>query len=167
METGVTPAATGAAAGLTQAAAPLGSKTSFSDTTKLLQSNKNNWIVKERKRKNIVPVTGSGQSSTLAGVAKPQRHYWEIAVLRLSPDCSEDKIKVHLQSKGIEVKEAFVFPSKIKGTVSAKVRVAIEHKDRALDAATWPPHLRISSWTNQSKATRKSVTENRQDGAVL
>ena len=154
-------------AGSAPAAAPSISKPSFANTTKLLQSNKDNWIVKERKRKNIVPVTGSGQSSTIEGVAKPQRNFWELAILRLSPDCSEDKIRVHLHSKGIEVKEAYVFPSKIKGTVSAKVRVAIEHKDRALDAATWPPHLRISSWTNQSKATRKSAAENRQNGGLL
>ena len=62
---------------------------------------------------------------------------------------TEDKVKTHLQGKGVEVKETFVFASKIKGTVEAKVRVAIEHKERALDPATWPSHLRISSWTNK------------------
>ena len=47
--TGETPAVTGAAAGSLPAAAPSVPKTSSSNTTKLLQSNKNNWIVKERK----------------------------------------------------------------------------------------------------------------------
>ena len=69
---------------------------------------------------------------------------------------SEDKLKFHLQSKNIEVRQVFVFPSKIKGTVSAKVRVALEHKERALDASNWPQHIRISSWTNKSKALKKN-----------
>ena len=86
----------------------------------------------------------------------------EVAVLRLKEgSTTPDKVKFYLQSKNIEVKEVFVFPSKIKGTVSAKVRVALEHKDRALDPAIWPQHLRISSWINQSKATRKNDAGNR------
>ena len=105
-------------------------------------------------------MTGTGESSILEGVAKSKRDYWEVAVLRCKLGTSPEKIKFHLQSKNIEVKEVFVFPSKIKDTVSAKVRVAIEHKDRALDAANWPQHLRISSWTNQSKSTKKNVAGN-------
>ena len=85
----------------------------------------------------------------------------EVAVLRLKEgSTTPDKVKFYLQSKNIEVKEVFVFPSKIKATVSAKVRVAIEHKDHALDPAIWPHHLRISSWINQSKASRKNVAGN-------
>ena len=107
-------------------------------------------------------MSGSGDSSTLEGVAKPKRDWWDIAVLYLKEgSTTEDKIRSHLHSKNIEVKEVFVFPSKIKGTVSAKVRVALAHKDRALDAAIWPQNLRISSWTNQSKASRKNVAGNR------
>ena len=92
----------------------------------------------------------------LEGVAKAKRDFWEIAVSRLKEGTTEDKIKTHLHGKGIEVKEIFVFPSKIKGTVSAKVRVLLEHKERALDASTWPPHLRISSWMNKSRTVRKN-----------
>ena len=110
-------------------------------------------------------MTGSGQSSTLEGVAKVKRNFFDIAVLRLKEGSSEEKIRSHLRSQGIEVKEVFVFPSKIKGTVSAKVRVAIEHKERALDAASWPENLRISSWINQSKTARKNGSENRQVAA--
>ena len=101
-------------------------------------------------------MTGSGESSTLEGVAKPKRDFWEIAVSRLKEGTTEDKVKSHLHGKGIEVKEAFVFPSKIKGTVSAKIRVELAHKGRALDPANWPPHLRISSWINKPKAARKN-----------
>ena len=128
----------------------------FANKAKDLQLSKNDWIVIERKKRKIVPVTGSGEPSVLEGVAKPKRDFWEIAVSRLREGTTEDKVKTHLERQGITVREAFVFPSKIKGTVAAKVRVALEHKDRALDAGSWPPHLRISSWTNKSKAARRN-----------
>ena len=86
---------------------------------------------------------------------------------RLKEDgTSIDKVKSYLQGKGIEVKEVFLIPSKFKGTVSAKVRVALEHKDRALDANTWPPHVRISSWINKSKAARKDDAVQRRQAEV-
>ena len=107
-------------------------------------------------------MTGTGESSVLEGVPKQKNDWWDVAVLRLKEgSTSPDKVKSYLQSKNIEVKEVFVFPSKIKGTVSAKVRVALEHKDRALDPAIWPQHLRISSWIKQSKSTRKNDAGNR------
>ena len=149
-----------AAASAAEAAAAL--IPSFSDTATLLRSNNNDWIVYQRKNRKIVPVTGSGESSVLEGVAKPKRNFWELSLSRLKIGSSSDCIKAHLHSKNIEVKDVFVFPSKIKGTVSAKVRVALEHKDRALDAANWPPHLRISSWTNKSKTARNNDAANQQ-----
>ena len=101
-------------------------------------------------------MTGTGEPSTLEGVAKPVRDFWELSLSRCKEGTSSDRIKAHLQSKNIEVKDVFVFPSKIKGTISAKVRVALEHKERALDASNWPPHLRISSWTYKSKAAKNN-----------
>ena len=106
-------------------------------------------------RLKITPVIGSGEPSVLEGVAKPKRDHWDIAVLRLKLGTSDLQIKSHLQAKGIEVKEVYIIPSKIKGTVSAKVRVALEHKNRALDAAIWPTHTSISSWITKSKSALK------------
>ena len=112
-------------------------------------------MVKRRKKK-IVPVTGSAESLTLEGVPKPKRDYWEVCASRLKEEgTTSEKAKSHLQGKGIEVKEVFIIPSKFKGTVSAKMRVALEHKEWALDATTWPPHVPISSWINKSKSARK------------
>ena len=130
--------------------------TSFANKAKSLQSNRNSWIDIARKRKKITSVTGTGEASVLEGVERPKRDFWEIAVSRLKEGTTEDKVKTHLQGKGIEVREVFVFPSKIKGTVAAKVRVELAHKDRALDAGSWPPHLRISSWAYKPKAARKN-----------
>ena len=76
---------------------------------------------------------------------------------RLIEGTTPDKVKTHLHSKGIEVKEVFVFPSKIKGTVAARVRVLIEHKPKALDANNWPPHVRVQSWIQKRKPTGKDA----------
>ena len=103
------------------------------------------------KKKEKDHPSDRGESSAIEAVIKPKRDYWEISVSRLKDNTSSEKVKTHLQSKGIEVKEVFVFPSKNKGTVSAKVRVDIAHKDRALDPANWPPGLRIASWIHKSK----------------
>ena len=110
----------------------------------------------ERKRKNIIPVTGSGEASVLEGVAKPKRDYWEIAVTRLKEGTTVDSVKTHCQNKGFAAKEVFVFPSKIKGTVTAKIRVSLEHKVLALSGVSWPSHIRVSSWTNKSKASKQN-----------
>ena len=139
---------------------------SFASKANRLSRNQN-WIVVERKKKKIVPVTGSGGNSTLEGVPKTKKDYWEVCCSRLKEEgTSIEKIKSHLQGQGIEVKEVFVIPSKFKGTVSAKVRVALEHKERALDANTWPNHVRISSWINKSKSARKDDAVRRQQAEV-
>ena len=65
------------------------------------------------------------------GVASFVRDFWDLSVSRLNPSATSDKIKLYLQDRQIEVKEVFVFDSKIPGTKSAKVRVAVEHKDKA------------------------------------
>ena len=138
-----------------------GSNSTFAQKANQLRSSTRDWITIARNNKKITPVTGSGEASVLEGVAKKKRDFWEIAVSRLKEGTTEDKVKTHLHGKGIEVTEIFVFPSKIKGTVAAKVRVPLEQKKRALDAGNWHPHLRISSWINKPKAIRKNEAPKR------
>ena len=99
-------------------------------------------------------------------IEKPRKNYWEIGISRLKIGTSEETLKFHLQGKNIEVKEVFVFPSKIKGTVSAKIRVALEHKERALDAAAWPASVRISSWINKPKSAKRNDATTRGQAQV-
>ena len=66
------------------------------------------------------------------------------------------KLRHIFREKGSKSKKSLFFASQIKGTVSAKVQVPIEHKERALDAATWPPNLRISSWQTKQKPHGKT-----------
>ena len=85
-------------------------------------------------------------------------------VSRLAIGTLTDKVKNLLQGKGIEVRETFVFPSKIKGTVAARVRVALEHKDKVLDPNIWPENIRVQSWVQKRKTKPESRTGS-QDGA--
>ena len=108
-----------------------------------------------RGRKKILPVIGTGASSALEGVAPAKRDFWEISVSRLKEDTTGDKVKSFLQTHGIEVKDVFVFSSKIKGTVAAKVRVALEHKQRVKESSLWPPHVRVQDWIYRPKSAQK------------
>ena len=150
------------AATSTSAVSKSTSKPSYAGQVNRLKINKNNWIDATRKKKKIVPVSGSGVASVLEGVPKAKRDYWDISISRLKEGATEEKVKTHLQSQGIEVKEVFVFPSKIKGTVAAKVRVAIEHKDRILNGDLWPNGLQISSWMYKPKSIRNEATDKKQ-----
>ena len=47
---------------------------------KKLSKNKNDWILVERKKKNIVPAVGTGAATSLEGVAPVKRDYWDIAL---------------------------------------------------------------------------------------
>ena len=64
------------------------------------------------------------------GVAPFIRDFWDVSISRMSPTATSDKVKFHLQGHGIEVRDVFMLNSRIKGTKAAKVRVALEQKDR-------------------------------------
>ena len=42
------------------------------------------------------------------------------------------------------MKDAYVFASKVRGTVAGKIRVALEQRDKVKDSSLWPPHVRIT-----------------------
>ena len=90
----------------------------------------------------------------LEGVAPYIRDFWDISVSRLKESTAADKVKTHLQKYGIEVREVFILASKIKGTKAAKVRVALEQKDRVKLPEIWPQHCKVADWINfNRKAT--------------
>ena len=106
-----------------------------------------------------MPVTGSVVHSGddgLEGVAPFIRDYWDISVSRLKESTTADKVKTHLHKFGIEVKDVFILTSKIRGTKAAKVRVALEQKDRVKSADIWPQHCKVADWINfRRKANHK------------
>ena len=90
----------------------------------------------------------------LEGVAPFVKNYIEISISRLKDSVTSDKVKSHLHKHGIEVRDVFILSSKINGTKSAKVRVAIEHKERVKSPDIWPEHCRVANWVNFKKKTR-------------
>ena len=82
------------------------------------------------------------------------RNYWDLSVSRLADSTTEDQVKRHLQSHGIEVKEVFVFASKIRGTKAAKVCVSIEHRDKAKDGELWPLYCRVQDWIYKDRSAK-------------
>ena len=130
---------------------------SFASTVESLSQNENRWtLAQARKNKKVIPVIGQSDSQDLKGVAPFKKDHWDISISRLQEDSTSDKVKTFLQSKGIEVRDAFVFSSKIKGTKSARVRIAIEHKEKCKNAEIWPMHCRVSDWVFKKKNNASS-----------
>jgi hypothetical protein len=135
--------------------------TSFAGKSKDLQQNTKPWnLVTACKNKNIVSVAGKvvGDGTTLKGVEPPKRDFWEVSVTRLHKSTTDDQIKTHLQTHGIEVKDVYIFNSRIKGCKSSKVRVAREHAEKIKDGNIWPMHCRVQDWIYKPKSARKLDT---------
>ena len=115
-----------------------------------------NWLDNARKKKNSVTIVGKEKSSSLVGVAPLVRDFWDLSVSRLNPSATSDKIKHYLQDRQIEVKEVLVFDSKIPGTKSAKVRVAVEHKDKAKKGEIWLEFVRVQDWVYKPKSDKNA-----------
>ena len=117
-------------------------------------------LVVARNKKKIIPVTGQVVKSSdddLEGVPPVTRDFWDLSVSRLKETATADKVKSHLHKYGIEVKDVFILSSKIRGTKSAKVRVAREHRDRAKSPDIWPQHCKIADWVHFKKSERPVV----------
>ena len=157
---GAAPAATGEASDI--AGVPDNSSTanrrSYSSTASDLSSSRANWtLAKARNKKRIIPVIGRAErigDDDLEGVAPNVKNYAELSISRLSVSTTSDKVKSHLHKHGIEVRDVFILSSKINGTKSAKVRVAIEQRDRAKSPDIWPQHCRVADWVNFKKKSR-------------
>ena len=108
-------------------------------------------LVQARNKKKIVPITGQvvkKDDDELEGVPPIVRDFWDLSVSRLKETATADKVRSHLHKYGIEVKDVFILSSKIRGTKSAKVRVAREHRERAKSPDIWPQHCKIADWVN-------------------
>ena len=142
----------------------------YSSAAGNLGTSQANWtLAKARNKRRIVPVIGRAErigDDDLEGVAPIVKNWVEISVSRLSVSTTSDKVKSHLHKHGIEVRDVFILSSKISGTKSAKVRVAIEHKERVKSPDIWPQHCRIADWINFKKKA-KPVNNNGVDNGSL
>ena len=112
----------------------------------------------------VVGLKAKSDDDDLEGVAPYVRDFWELSVSRLKETATADKVKSHLHKHGIEVRDVFILSSKIKGTKAAKVRVALEQKDRAKSPDIWPQHCKVADWINFKRRPKPAiVTDNGSD----
>ena len=142
-------------------ASPLPSKGTKGKTFASTTAASPGWnLAQARNKKKIVPITGQvvkTNDGELEGVPPIVRDFWDLSVSRLKETATADKVRSHLHKYGIEVKDVFILSSKIRGTKSAKVRVAREHRERAKSPDIWPQHCRIADWVN-FKAKERPVS---------
>ena len=106
----------------------------------------NDWKVAGRGKKKRNPAIGgtNTESSELKGV--PPRNFWQFSVTRLDEKTTDDAVRRVLHLAGVEVREIWMLNSKIKGTRTAKIRVAREHREKAKNQSIWPLHCQIRDW---------------------
>ena len=128
-----------------------------------LKKSSDRWTDKRAVRpkdqkKAPATTTGTAPSTVLQGVA-PTRDFWQLFVSNLKSDSTSEQVKVHLHRSGIEVKDVFIIKSKNGKTVSAKVRVALEHKERAKAEQVWPKFVKVSDWIFKPKVAKTGNTQ--------
>ena len=119
----------------------------FADKVVRLGKNGEEWKVAGRGKSVKKPaIKGTNNESGLKGVPPQSKIWYQFSVTRLDVTTSQDDVRRHLHQSGIEVKEIWLLNSQLKGTKTAKVRVSIEHRERAKNPALWPLYSRISDW---------------------
>ena len=73
----------------------------------------------------------------------------------MEENTTDDEVRRHLQKEGIEVRDVWMLRSNIKGTKTAKIKVARAHRQRAQAASLWPEHSRIRDWDFDSAKQRQ------------
>ena len=131
--------------------------TRTADTAVQLREKDFDWQIASRGKKQKKPVVnGTSSNGGLKGVPNKTRDFWQFSVTRLEEKTTEDAVRRHLQGSGIEVREIWMLGSKVKGTRTAKIRVAREHRERAKNPELWPIHCQIRDWDYGQRKDRKS-----------
>ena len=127
----------------------------FADKAENLGKNGKDWKVAGKKKKAQKPaVIGTNETSGLKGVPPRSKSHWTFSVTRLDDHTTIDLVRRHLHQSGIEVIDVWLLNSQVKGTKTAKIKVAKEHRERAKNASIWPLHCRIKDWDFESAKNR-------------
>ena len=121
---------------------------SFSDKVEKLGKNGGQWKTKTSRRGNKSSSIGTNQDAGLKAVPPVSKLFSQFAIYRLEENTSADAVRRHLHKEGIEVVDIWMLGSTIKGTKTAKFRVAKAHEGRAKNPSIWPLHCRIRDWDN-------------------
>ena len=128
------------------------SSCSSASSSSLLPSvSPSSWLTQARKKRKATTVIGNKEGGSLEGVPPRVKDSWDVFVSNLTETTSDFQLKTFLQEHGIEVKEVWLLNSKKKGTKSAKVRVAAEHKNKVKDAGVWPKYIWVQDWQRKPR----------------
>lgn len=136
---------------------PVEDKSSFASQAGALLDNRPWNLARALKNKKVTSVTGKNMSTSLKVVKPEVKDFWDLSVMRLSPETTGDLLKTTLQSHHIEVKDVSVFDSRIKGCKLANVRISIEHRDKAKHEEIWPEFVRVHDWVYKPRKAKDSV----------
>ena len=111
-----------------------------------LREDGGEWKIAGQKKRNKKPsVSGTNtETGELKGV--PPRDYWQFSVTRLDEKTTDDAVRRALHRAGVEVRDVWMLKSKFRGTKTAKIRVAREHRDKAKNRELWPLYCQIRDW---------------------
>ena len=107
---------------------------------------KESWLTQARKTKKSKTIVGNKVGGDLEGVAPRVKDFLDLFVSNLSKKVTDFQLKSYLQGHAIEVKDVWLLNSKKKGTKSAKVRIAIEHRIKAKEPEIWPKYTGVQDW---------------------
>lgn len=117
-------------------------------------SKSTGWsLVTRLKRRKIETLRGKRESLTLKlrGVETRKPH-WDIYVGNLEEDITKETIQEYLLEGGVTALQVFMLKSKVRNTVSARIRVCLEDRDKVLKAEFWPMFVKVRSWVFQPRS---------------
>ena len=135
-----------------------GSKDGLSEKTE--KGNKDSeWTLMSRlKRRKIETLQGKKDTPNLnlRGV-ETKKDSWDIYVGNLTEGSSRQTIQEYILEGGVTALQIYMLQSTIKGTVSARVRIPLEDRDKVLNSEFWPRFVKVRSWVFRPKPSQTTV----------
>ena len=127
------------------------------------------WVLvdKLRQRKIKTFLGQKKQSGTegkcLRTVVRKKRDYWDVYVGSLADDTTKLEIEGFLGENGVDVMQCWLLGSKIQSSLSARVRIPIQDREKVLDEEFWPEGVRVRSWVMKPERYHASTNSNHDD----
>ena len=105
------------------------------------------------KRRNYAIVRGNrkeGSNLTLKGV-ESKIYSMDFFVGHLHPASTKDTLCQFLRDGGVEVVSAFILKSRVRGSVSARIRVRLADRKNLMDSPLWLQFVSIRPWIRRPR----------------
>ena len=81
----------------------------------------------------------------------------------LADDTTKLEIEGFLGENGVDVMQCWLLGSKIQSSLSARVRIPIQDREKVLDEEFWPEGVRVRSWVMKPERYHASTNSNHDD----